>query len=96
MSSTIRGSMSAIRSGTRCVQSECRPAKKVVTALNLEFVYNGQAKWIEASRGQTVFVYEPWSDNRGDERDEQAALRRNCPIQWLAPSSRQGGPEDFS
>ena len=49
----------------------CRPAKKVVTALNLEFVYNGQAKWIEASRGQTVFVYEPWSDNRGDERDER-------------------------
>jgi hypothetical protein len=42
-----------------------------VTALNLEFVYNGQAKWIEASRGQIVFVYEAWSDNRGDERDER-------------------------
>jgi hypothetical protein len=50
---------------------ERRPAKKVMTALNVEFVYNGQAKWIEASQGQTVFVYEAWSDNRGDEHDER-------------------------
>jgi hypothetical protein len=50
---------------------QCCPAKKVVTALNLKFVYNGRAKWTEASRGQIAFVYEAWSDNRGDERDER-------------------------
>jgi hypothetical protein len=50
---------------------ECRPAREVVTALNLEFVCNGQVRWIEASHRQTVFVYEAWGDTRGDEHHDR-------------------------
>ena len=50
---------------------ECRPAREVVTALNLEFVYNGQVRWIETSHRQTVFVYEAWGDTRGDEHHDR-------------------------
>jgi hypothetical protein len=50
---------------------ECRPAKKVTTALNLEFVYTNQARWVEASHRKTAFVYETWGDTRGDEYEER-------------------------
>jgi hypothetical protein len=50
---------------------ERRPAKKVETVLNLEFVYNGLARWVEGNRRNTVFIYEAWGDNRGDERDDR-------------------------
>jgi hypothetical protein len=52
---------------------ECRPSHKTATALNLEFVHTDQARWIEASRRHTVFVYEAWGDNRGDEGDDRFA-----------------------
>ncbi len=58
-----------LRHGVR--EIECRPSGKTVTALNLEFTYNDQARWIEANRRNTVFVYEAWGDNRGDERDDR-------------------------
>jgi hypothetical protein len=49
----------------------CTPSEKTVAALNLEFVYNGQARWVEANRRNPVFVYEAWGDNRGDEHDDR-------------------------
>jgi hypothetical protein len=58
-----------LRYGVRAI--ECPPSSKTATALNLEFVHNDQARWIEASRRNTVFVYEVWGDNRGDERDDR-------------------------
>jgi hypothetical protein len=50
---------------------ECRPTQKVVMTLNLEFAYNDLARWIDPSWGKTVFVYEAWGDNHGDEREER-------------------------
>jgi hypothetical protein len=47
------------------------PPREVVTALNLKFIYDDQARWIESRNQQTVFVYESWGDNRGDERTER-------------------------
>jgi hypothetical protein len=54
-----------LRHGVRAIQS--RPAEMTETILNLQFVYNSQAKWIEANRRNTVFIYEAWGDNRDDE-----------------------------
>ena len=48
-----------------------RPAEKAETVLNLAFVYDGQAKWVETGRRRTVFVHEAWGDNRGDEPEER-------------------------
>ncbi len=48
---------------------ECRPSSKTATALNLEFVHDDEARWIQGSRRKAVFVYEAWGDNRGDEGD---------------------------
>jgi hypothetical protein len=50
---------------------ERRPSHKTATALNLESIHNDQARWIEASRRNTVFLYEAWGDSRGDERDDR-------------------------
>jgi hypothetical protein len=41
------------------------------TILNLQLVYNGQAKWTEANRRNTVFTYEAWGDNRDDEPEDR-------------------------
>jgi hypothetical protein len=41
------------------------------TILNLQLVYNGQTKWIEANRRNTVFTYEAWGDNRDDEPEDR-------------------------
>jgi len=58
-----------LRYGVRAI--ECRPSHKTETALNLKFVHNDQARWVDASRWNTVFVYEAWGDNRGDEREDR-------------------------
>jgi hypothetical protein len=58
-----------LRYEVRAIQ--CHPAKKAVTALNLEFVYNDQVRWIEASHRKTAFIYEAWEDTRGDEYNER-------------------------
>jgi hypothetical protein len=58
-----------LRYGVRAI--ECRPSHKTETALNLKFVHNDQARWVDASHGNTVFVYEAWGDNRGDEREDR-------------------------
>ena len=50
---------------------ECSPSNKTITALNLTFVNDDQATWIEADHGNTVFVYGAWGDNRGDEREDR-------------------------
>lgn len=50
---------------------ECRPSRKTATALNLEFVHTDQARWLEASCRNTMFVYEAWGDNRGDEPEDR-------------------------
>ena len=57
-----------LRYGVRAI--ECRPSHMPETALNLRFVHSDQARWVDASRGKTVFVYEVWGDNRGDERED--------------------------
>lgn len=48
----------------------CRPSNKVMTALNLEFVHDNQARWVDTKRRKTVFVYDAWGDNRGDEHED--------------------------
>lgn len=50
---------------------ECTPSSKTMTDLNLTFVYDNQARWVEASHDNTVFFYEAWSDSRGDEREDR-------------------------
>ena len=50
---------------------QCRPTGQISKALNLEFVFNDHAAWIDTNSGKRVFVYEEWSDNRGDEREER-------------------------
>jgi hypothetical protein len=62
-----------LRYGVRAI--ECLPAKKTAATLNLEFVYGEYARWIEANHRSTVFVYEAWGDNRGDEHEDR--LRYN-------------------
>jgi hypothetical protein len=57
-----------LRYGARAI--ERRPAERTETVLNLEFVCNGQMRWIEANRRNTVFIYEAWDDNRGDEPED--------------------------
>jgi hypothetical protein len=58
-----------LRYGVRAI--ECRPSHKTETALNLKFVHNDQARWIDASRRNTVFTYEAWGDNRDDEPEDR-------------------------
>jgi hypothetical protein len=58
-----------LRYGIRAI--ECRPAENAEAVLNLQFVYSGQARWIEAYRRNTVFVYEAWGDIRGDEPEDR-------------------------
>jgi hypothetical protein len=77
-----------LRYGLRAV--ECLPAKKTAAVLNLEFVYGEHARWIVANHGNTVFVYEAWGDNRGDERDDR--LRRNGTVRssgWHLRADRE-------
>jgi len=50
---------------------ECTPSSDTITTLNLSFINDDQAKWIEADYGNTVFVYGAWGDNRGDEREDR-------------------------
>lgn len=56
------------RYGVRAIES--RPSNKIATALNIEFVYDDQARWVERSRRRTVFVYEAWGDTGGDEAED--------------------------
>jgi hypothetical protein len=58
-----------LRYGVRTI--ECSPSSKTTMALNLVFAYNDRARWIEANRRNTVFIYEAWGDNRGDERNDE-------------------------
>jgi len=50
---------------------KCSPSTKTMTDLNLKFVYDNQARWVEADHENTVFVYGAWGDNRGDEREDR-------------------------
>jgi hypothetical protein len=69
------------RHGLRAIQ--CRPAEKIETILNLQFVYNGQARWFEASRRDAVFVHEAWGDNRGDEPEDRFRYDKTvCSSGW--------------
>jgi hypothetical protein len=58
-----------LRYSVRAIQA--RPAEMTETILNLQFVYNNQAKWIEGNRRNTVFIYEAWGDNRDDEPEDR-------------------------
>jgi hypothetical protein len=58
-----------LRYGVRAI--ECRPAREAETVLNLQYVYNGQVRWIEANRRNTVFIYEAWGDDRDDEPEDR-------------------------
>lgn len=48
------------------------PSSQVVSALNLEFVYENAPKWVQAGDRNTVFGYESWSDVRWDDYDERS------------------------
>lgn len=50
---------------------ECCPSRKTATALDLAFVYDNQARWVEANDRKQVFVYEAWGDNRGEESEDR-------------------------
>lgn len=54
---------------------ECSPSRETEEAFNIEFVYDDEAKWVEASQRRTVFVYNAWGDTRDDESDDR--LRYN-------------------
>jgi hypothetical protein len=57
-----------LRYGVRAIE-RC-PSHKTATALNLKFLGEDQLRWVEASRRNTVFVYEAWGDEPGDEHDD--------------------------
>ena len=58
-----------LRYGVRAIQS--RPSEMTERILNLKFVYKSQARWIEANRAKTLFIYETWGDNRDDEPEDR-------------------------
>jgi hypothetical protein len=44
------------------------PSARTVAVLNLKLIRDSGARWVDAkSRRDTVFAYEAWGDNRGDE-----------------------------
>ena len=43
------------------------PSVKTATVLKLKLIRDSGTKWVEAKSPDTVFVYEAWGDNRGDE-----------------------------
>ena len=45
----------------------CRISQHGTTALKLKLIRDTGTKWVEAKSPDTVFVYEAWGDNRGDE-----------------------------
>jgi hypothetical protein len=49
-----------------------RPSNQVVSALNLEFVYENALKWVQAGNRNTVFGYESWSDVHWDDYEERS------------------------
>ncbi len=49
----------------------CRPSDTTSQVLNLTSVTDDPARWIDAAHGFTVFVYEAWGDDRGDEAEER-------------------------
>ena len=42
-----------------------------VADLNLTFVYDNQARWVEANHENPVFIYGAWGDDRRDEREDR-------------------------
>lgn len=50
---------------------ECTPSSKTIRDLNLIFTNDIQPKWIDASHGNTVFVYEAWGDDCEAEREDR-------------------------
>ncbi len=48
------------------------PSGQVVSALNLEFIYENGMKWVQASDRNTVFGYESWSDIHWDDYEERS------------------------
>ncbi len=56
---------------------ECSPSSKTITALNLMFTYDGQAKWIDIDNGNPALIYGAWGDNRGDEREGRLRYDEN-------------------
>lgn len=52
---------------------QVRPSIKTANALNLEFVHDGQTRWVETGTKNTILVYEAWGDTRGDQQEERIA-----------------------
>lgn len=51
------------------------PSEKTARTLNLAILHEDPVRWVNEENHQTVFAYEAWGDNRGDESEER--LRYN-------------------
>lgn len=49
---------------------ELAPAEHICEVLNLQLVFENSIEWIDVTNRNTVFLYNAWGDNRGDEREE--------------------------
>ncbi len=77
------------RDGTIGAAEGCIGTWMTETILNLQLVYNGQTKWIEANRRNTVFTYEAWGDNRDDEPETGSATTKlSAPVAGAFGSTR--------
>jgi hypothetical protein len=47
------------------------PSSQTAKALNLEFVRDGGPRWVDVRSRETVFKYEAWSDNCGNEEEDR-------------------------
>ena len=47
------------------------PSSQTAKDLNLEFVRDGCPRWVDVRSRDTVFTYEAWSDNLGDEGEDR-------------------------
>lgn len=57
------------RNEIRAIQ--CVPSVEVLSALNLEFSFENEPKWIEISSKKEIFSYKSWSDIRWDDYEER-------------------------
>jgi hypothetical protein len=55
---------------------EYSPSSKAAEILNLEFVWGDRPRWVDARSRETLFTYEAWSDNSGDEGEDRRRYDR--------------------
>jgi len=56
---------------------EYTPSNNTIETLNLMFIFESQAKWVDVDNGNPAFIYAAWGDNRGDEHEYRPLYDEN-------------------